>query len=128
MTKNITKKWCINGAQYRQWQQGLTPAQFSNPILDPNDDLLGDIGDLAGIAINAQNPGNGGLAGLAIQPAIQPPNIITKRDLNEETQTQRNSSSLVDLVLTPISVPTEPNSTVQPEKTNDKPEIHSSVS
>jgi len=127
VTKNITKKWCINGAQYRQWQQGLTPAQLSNPIhLD--DDLLGDIGDLADIAINAQNPGNGGLAGLAIQPAIQPPNIITKRDLNEEPQKQRNSSSLVDLVLTPISVPTEPNSTVQPEKTNDKPEIHSSVS
>ena len=129
VTKNITKKWCITQAQYRLWQQGeLSPAHLSNPIHIDDDDLLGDIGDLAGIAINAQNPGNGGLAGLAIQPAIQPQNIISKRDLNEETQKQRNSSSLVDLVLTPISVPTEPSSTVQPKKTNDKPEIHSSLS
>ena len=123
VTKNITKKWCITRDQYEQLQsgeRGLSPASAPIQINLDDVDLLGDIdiGDLAGVAINAQSPGNGSLAGLANQPAIHP-RAYTKRDLNEETKKESNSTSIVDQVLTPSSVPKEHNNPERHEETTD---------
>jgi len=89
VTKNVTKKWCITIPQYNRWQKGSSSIPISDVRYQQEDDnLLGDIGDLAGIAINAQSQVNGNLAG------IQPQNSsITKRELDEEVQTTSNSTS-----------------------------------
>ena len=91
VTKNVTKKWCITIPQYNRWQKGSSSIPISDVRYQQEDDnLLGDIGDLAGIAINAQSQVNGNLAGIGIQPQNS---SITKRELDEEVQTTSNSTS-----------------------------------
>jgi len=108
VTKNVTKKWCITIAQYRGWQAGLTngssPIPSSDVRYQQDNDLLdllrGDIGDLAGIASNAQSQVNGNLAGTGVQPQNS---SITKRELDEEVQTTSKSTS--HLLVAPGLVP-----------------------